>query len=200
MSNESNATWPLVLKETQQKLDLLSIPDNLTRDVPLDQHEFLRRFEQICIGQKNRHATRLAYEFIDTYDNIAELAEGVAKSAPSLQDPSRTGDLRSLIWKIALATIEVSRACRGVTYLTDPQNGSKHGASAAMLVKSLGELNKTVPQLGADIERFPDDKEVQQPLQEVYTTFLDSYIELLSLLSENSYSKLDVFERGSEYC
>ena len=200
MSNESNATWLLVLQDTQRKLDLLSIPDYLTRDVPLDQQEFLHQFEQICKGQKNRHATMLDYAFIDTYDNIAELAEGIAKSVPSLQDPSRTGDLGSLIRKIALATIEVSRACRGVTYLTDPQNGSKHGASVAMLVKSLVELNKTVPQLGADIERFPDDKEVQQPLQEVYTTFFDSYTELLNLLGENSYSKPDIFQRVSEYC
>lgn len=63
-----------------------------------------------------------------------------------------------------------------------------------MLVNLLVELNEKVPQLGADVERFPDDNQVQQPLQDVYASFFDSYAKLMGMLGERTLSKTDFLE------
>lgn len=109
MSRKSNATWLSVLEDKQRELGLLKTQDYDIPIGPLGQMEFSERFEQICKKQKIRNRTILSNNFFPTYNNIQDLARKVDNSAPSLQNPSGKDGLESQLWKIALATIEVSR-------------------------------------------------------------------------------------------
>lgn len=63
-----------------------------------------------------------------------------------------------------------------------------------MLVCMLADLNSIVPQFSADVDRFPNDNQVQQPLQEVYSTLFNSYTEVLKILGRGNFRKLDTLE------
>ena len=63
-----------------------------------------------------------------------------------------------------------------------------------MLVAVLVRLNSKVPQFSADIDRFPHDSQVQQPLQEVYNTLFDSYTKVLRNLNGRKFGRLDRFD------
>ena len=62
-----------------------------------------------------------------------------------------------------------------------------------MLVNLLIELNKTIPSFKANIGRFPHDKQVQRPLQDVYALFFDSYVEVLKIIGKTKLSENDGF-------
>ena len=191
MSSGSSITWRSVLEDKQKELRSLS-------DVPgksLDQEGLRLGIVSLCKKQRYRDRIKLENRYFFADRHIIHLARKVNKSAPSLQsNPPGIEGLESLICRLALATLQVSQIRRGLKYLTNPQRGCEQGASISLLVNLLAELNSTVPpHLGAEVGRFPDDDQVQRPLQELFIQFCDSYVGLLRILGERTFSMLIAF-------
>ncbi len=78
--------------------------------------------------------------------------------------------------------------CQDLTTLTSLQRGCEAGAQLDPLVGVMAELGKIVPRFsrstGAFHLRFPKDKRVQKPLQEVYSKFIESHLFIISYLKK----------------
>ena len=76
------------------------------------------------------------------------------------------------------------------TWLTVLQCGYKAGAKLVPLVALMQNLNNTVPNFSDKVGefhlRFPKEKRVQKPLQDVYCRFIDAYLFII-----NEFKKTD---------
>lgn len=73
------------------------------------------------------------------------------------------------------------------TWLTDLQCGFEAGARLSPLVTLIAKLNNTVPQFQL---RFPNEKRVQKPLQEVYTEFIEAHLFLIEEFTKGDPGEL----------
>ena len=48
-----------------------------------------------------------------------------------------------------------------------------------------------MPPLGVNVSRFPEDDQVQRPLQDIYGQFLEALVDVLKIVSETTVGELD---------
>ena len=74
-----------------------------------------------------------------------------------------------------------------LTVLTKSKRGWRGGADLDLLTTVIAKLNKKVPSFntkeGKGV-RFPKNKRVQKPLQDVYSLFINSHLFILSHLTK----------------
>lgn len=74
--------------------------------------------------------------------------------------------------------------------LTLAQCSCKLGVKLSEAIKLLNELNGTVPPFDADVGRFHDIANVQDPLQDFFSTYIGSYIYIISYFKNSEHRKL----------
>lgn len=73
------------------------------------------------------------------------------------------------------------------TWLTDLQCGFKARDQLSSLVTLIVKLNNMVPHIEL---RFPNEKRVQKPLQEVYTQFIEAHLFVIDELAKRDLGEL----------
>lgn len=77
--------------------------------------------------------------------------------------------------------------------LTQSQWGCRAGAQLVPLVTLLTELYKSVPRFSTDKGhfrlRYPNEKRVQEPLEDVYDLFISSHLFILNYLKKRDTSE-----------
>ncbi|SLM35921.1 Serine/threonine/dual specificity protein kinase, catalytic domain [Lasallia pustulata] len=134
---------------------------------------FRAALEDFSSKKGERRVERLEAKLFPSYIPITQLANAVDKSTADLQDLAPNETLEGLIWSISFALLEC---------------GCRAGAHLTPLVTLIAEHNKKVPSFSTNVGqfrlRFPNEKRVQKPLQEVYSLFIDSHLFMISHLKK----------------
>ena len=109
MSSGATITWLSLLEDKQKELGLLARQGYSVPNGPFGR-EALRRGLLQCCKRSKETPVPLCNKFFEAERFIIQLAGGVAKSAPSLQDRQGKEDLESIIRRVVFATLEASLA------------------------------------------------------------------------------------------
>ena len=109
MSSGATITWLSLLEDKQIKLGLLARQGYPVPNGPFER-EALRRGLVQCCKKPKENPLPLCYKFFEAERFIIQLASGVAKSTPSLQNRQGNEDLESIVRRVAFATLEASLA------------------------------------------------------------------------------------------
>lgn len=176
-TSESGASWLSLLEEkkdeTKKSLGQdYSVPGEINSG-----RSFRSAFEKFSRMKGEHRFARLEAKLLPSFLPITELARAVGKSSADLQHLAPNETLEGLIWWISFATIEC---------------GCRAGAQLTPLVILIAELNKKVPRISTNVDRFtlrfPNEKRVQKPLHEVYSLFIDSYLFVISYLKKREHT------------
>ena len=110
MSSGSDVTWLSILEDKLKELHVLIEQGYQIPKGPLERGTFRERFEHLCRQQKVKDRVQLEYSYLDTYQHVIDIAAGVTKTSPSLRDCTLDQTLESLVWRVALSTLQVSIA------------------------------------------------------------------------------------------
>lgn len=189
----SGAAWLSLRDEKKQNIEEhfgqgYSVPGDISSG-----RSFRAAFEAFSSKKGERKVEPLEAKLFPSYTPITQLAKAVDKSTPDLQYLAPNETLEGLIWWISFALIEVQRL-NSIPYMADAlQCGCRAGAHLTPLVTLIAEHNKKVPSFSTNVGqfrlRFPNEKRVQKPLQEVYSLFIDSYLYIISHLKKRDPSK-----------
>ncbi|KAL8752824.1 MAG: hypothetical protein Q9184_005613 [Pyrenodesmia sp. 2 TL-2023] len=170
-SSGSSVTWLSVFEEKKQAVNKSFGPGYGLSGAVCGIHSFRDSIEALDKRRKKYKASRLDAKLLYTYKPISYLCSAITRSIPDLRDLPPNDNMEALVWWTSFALIE---------------GGWRAGADLDCLSTLVADLNKKVPPIVTDKGenlRFPDDKRVQKPLQEVYSLFLDSHIFILSHLT-----------------
>lgn len=165
-SNGSDATWLSLLDGKKHDIDkILGQGYPATADVNSGR-SFRTALETLCKKRGEHRPSRLEAKLFPSYGYITELAKAVGSRAADLQQLAPTDALEGLVWRISFAVIEC---------------GFKARDQLSSLVTLIVKLNNMVPHIEL---RFPNEKRVQKPLQEVYTQFIEAHLFVIDELAK----------------
>ena len=113
MSSGATITWLSLLEDKQKELDLLAEKGYPIPNGPFGRHELERGLKQVCKTPKE-NTLPLYWDFFDAERFIVDLANGVAGSAPSLQNRRGKEGLESIVRRVVYATLEASPANQSI--------------------------------------------------------------------------------------
>ncbi|KAK9423245.1 putative Protein kinase domain-containing protein [Seiridium unicorne] len=164
MSGSTSRTWRNLLEEKHA-----AFRDHGYQLSPAitSESSFRSHFEELCKRVYERRYTRLLFKL--QYGTI----EAFASAVDATLDHEPLLSLGALVAGGAFAVIQC--ACNARIELWK-------------VVEALGQLNSTLPPLGADITRFPHDQTVQNPLQDIFRAYMDA---LLGMVVSFSHCPID---------
>ncbi|KAL8917142.1 MAG: hypothetical protein Q9208_008111 [Pyrenodesmia sp. 3 TL-2023] len=170
-SSGSSTTWLSVFEERKQAVNESFGPGYGLPGAVCSIHAFRDAIEVLDKRSKKYNASRLEAKLLYTYNPITHLCSAITRSNPDLRGMPSNDNLEALVWWTSFALIK---------------GGWKAGADLDRLSTLVADLNKKVPLIVTDKRetlRFPNDKRVQRPLQEIYSLFLGSHMRILSNLT-----------------
>ncbi|KAI9744319.1 MAG: hypothetical protein M1818_002471 [Claussenomyces sp. TS43310] len=170
MSGSTSRTWRNLLKDKHTAFvdQGCKLPPTITSETSFRWH-----FEELCKRNLERRYTQKLFKL--QYGSI----EAFASAVDAALDHEPPNSLAALVAGGVFMAIRCACDAR---------------IPLLRVVELLGELNSTVPQLGADIPRFPHDPTVQDPLQDIFRAYMDTLLGLLSYFLRPPLSITELFQ------
>jgi hypothetical protein len=178
MSGGARTTWLSLLDE---KKSLLIERGCEAHPAVRSEATFRTAFENICRKYKEKWSTRLLAALLHSYGSITSFASTIDGAAQLGQSDNLTG----LLWWASFAAIEVRLVSlpKCAPSLILAQHGCKARFKLDELDQLLRDLSTVVPHIGANLSHYPDDPEVQSPLQDIFGTYIESILFMIIYFS-----------------
>ena len=147
--------------------------------------EFRDEFESACQSRRQYDYSRLLGMLNNQYTHIIAFTHAI-DDASKLRDDTLSG----LFWATAITAIKVSCSLRynSDPILTLPEAALDADVELVQFIRSLRKLDTAVPNFGADVSRYPSDVRIQEPLQGVFSHYIDCYLKIIEHFTEEEAS------------
>ena len=168
MSNGAHPSWLSLIDERKSSLVKQGCDSSFAIG---NEASFRAAFEEIPQVQRDSRRPKLLAGALRSTRNIRLFTGRLQHAA----QPALNRDLTTLVWAATYQVIQAACAAK---------------VKLAIILKLLNELNGEVPRFTEDLHRFRNDELAQQPLQNLFSLYIEIYISMISELSAHNPGNL----------